>query len=43
MQITYAIGVCNEHNELHSLLTFLKRTKDERDDINVLVLSLIHI
>ena len=37
MQITYAIGVCNEHNELHSLLTFLKRTKDERDDINILV------
>ena len=37
MQITYAIGVCNEYNELHSLLSFLKRTKDERDDINVLV------
>jgi glycosyltransferase involved in cell wall biosynthesis len=35
--ITYAIGVCDEHRELHSLLTFLKRTKDERDDINVLV------
>jgi|SRR6056300_264557 hypothetical protein len=37
MHITYAIGVCDEHKELHSLLTFLKRTKDERDDINVLV------
>ena len=37
MKITYAICVCNEHEELHRLVTFLKVIKDEEDDINILV------
>ena len=37
MKLTYAIGVCNEHKELQSLLNFLIKTKEICDDINVLV------
>jgi len=35
--ITYAICVCNEHRELHELLSFLVDTKRAEDDINILV------
>jgi hypothetical protein len=35
--ITYAITVCNEHRELHQLLSFLKAVIDPEDNINVLV------
>lgn len=34
---TYAIEVCNEDRELYSLLSFLVKTKDSDDDINILV------
>lgn len=37
MRITYAICVCDEHNELNSLLSFLVKIIDEVDDINILV------
>ena len=37
MKLTYAIGVCNEHKELTSLLNFLIKTKELTDDINILV------
>jgi hypothetical protein len=36
MKLTYAIGVCNEHVEIESLLYFLIHVKDTSDDINVL-------
>lgn len=35
--VTYAICVCNEHKELHDLLSFLTVTKRPDDDINILV------
>jgi hypothetical protein len=35
--ITYAICVCDEHRELHELLSFLVDTKRTEDDINILV------
>ena len=37
MKISYAICVCNEHNELNSLLSFLSRVVDSEDEINILV------
>ena len=37
MKISYAICVCNEHNELNSLLSFLSRVADSEDEINILV------
>ena len=37
MRLTYAITVCNEARELNDLLSFLKRVKDEEDDINILI------
>ena len=37
MKISYAICVCNEHNELNSLLSFLSRVADNEDEINILV------
>jgi len=37
MKITYAICVCNEHEELNRLLSFLKDVKHEDDDINILI------
>jgi len=37
MKITYAICVCDEHNELDRLLMFLKKTKHPDDDINLLI------
>lgn len=35
--VTYAVEVCNEDRELYSLLSFLVKTKESGDDINVLV------
>jgi len=35
--LTYAVEVCNEDRELYSLLSFLVKTKEQQDDINVLV------
>jgi glycosyltransferase involved in cell wall biosynthesis len=37
MKISYAICVCTEARELHSLLSFLIRVKEPEDDINILV------
>ena len=37
MKISYAICVCNEDNELNSLLSFLVKVVDDEDEINVLV------
>lgn len=37
MKFSYAITVCNEHKELYSLISFLKKVKDPEDEINVLV------
>jgi glycosyltransferase involved in cell wall biosynthesis len=37
MKISYAICVCNEHNELNSLISFLSRVADSEDEINILV------
>jgi glycosyltransferase involved in cell wall biosynthesis len=37
MKITYAITVCDEHNELDALLYFLKEVLTSDDDISVLV------
>ena len=37
MKLSYAITVCNESKDLYSLISFLKRTKDTEDEINVLV------
>ena len=37
MKLSYAITVCNESKDLYSLISFLKRVKDEEDEINVLV------
>lgn len=37
MKISYAIPVCNEHDELKSLLNFLIEYKDEEDEIVVLL------
>ena len=37
MRLTYAITVCNEARELNDLISFLKRVKDDEDDINILV------
>jgi len=37
MKLSYAITVCNESKDLYSLISFLKRTKDAEDEINVLV------
>ena len=35
--ISYAICVCNEHQELKNLLEFLQETKNENDEIVILV------
>jgi len=37
LSISYAITVCNESNELYSLISFLKKVKEPIDEINVLV------
>jgi hypothetical protein len=37
MKISYAICVCNESKDLYSLISFLKKIKDQEDEINVLV------
>ena len=37
MKLSFAICVCNEANELNSLLHFLKTVKDPEDEINILV------
>ena len=37
MKISYAICVCNEHEDLERLIVFLRNLKDEEDEINVLV------
>ena len=37
MRISYAICVCNESNELYSLISFLKKVKEPIDEINILV------
>jgi len=37
MKISYAICVCNEHQELNALLSFLSNVADEEDEINILV------
>lgn len=37
MKITYAICVCDEHNELNALLSFLVKVIDKEDEINILV------
>jgi hypothetical protein len=37
MKISYAICVCNEHEELNALLSFLSNVADEEDEINILV------
>lgn len=37
MKVTYAICVCDEHRELHSLLAFLTNIIDDEDEINILV------
>jgi hypothetical protein len=37
MKLTYAICVCTEARELNDLLSFLKRVKDEEDEINILL------
>ena len=36
MKLSYAITVCNESKDLYSLLSFLKRVKDDEDEINIL-------
>jgi hypothetical protein len=42
MKISYAICVCNESKDLYSLISFLKKVKDEEDEINILVDS-VHV
>lgn len=37
MKISYSICVCNESKDLYSLISFLKKVKDQEDEINVLV------
>jgi hypothetical protein len=37
MKLSYAICVCNESKDLYSLISFLKKVKDQEDEINVLV------
>lgn len=37
MKISYAICVCNESKDIYSLISFLKKVKDEEDEINILV------
>ena len=37
MRITDAICVCDDHNELNALLSFLTKVIDDEDDINILV------
>ena len=37
MKISYAICVCNESRDLYSLISFLKKVKDSKDEINILV------
>jgi hypothetical protein len=37
MKISYAICVCDEHEELNALLSFLTKVVDEEDEINILV------
>ena len=37
LSVTYAVEVCTEHVELNSLLSFLVKTIERGDDINVLV------
>jgi hypothetical protein len=37
MKLSYAICVCTEARELNDLLAFLKRVKDEEDEINILL------
>jgi len=37
MKFSYAIMVCNESRDLYSLISFLKKVKDQDDEINILV------
>src|SRR6056300_815112 len=37
MKLSYAICVCTEARELNDLLAFLKRVKDDEDEINILL------
>jgi GT2 family glycosyltransferase len=37
MKFSYAIMVYNESRELYSLISFLKKVKDQEDEINILV------
>jgi glycosyltransferase involved in cell wall biosynthesis len=37
MKISYAVTVCNEARDIYSLISFLKKVKDEEDEINILV------
>ena len=37
MKISYAICVCNEHEELNALLSFLSNVIYEEDEVNILV------
>ena len=37
VKISYAICVCNEHREIESLVNFLLKTKDEEDEVNILL------
>src|SRR6056300_1726467 len=37
MKLTYTVQVCNESRELFSLLSFLRKTVDDEDEINVVV------
>lgn len=37
MKLSYAICVCNESKDLYSLISFLKKVKDQEDEINILV------
>jgi len=37
MIISYAICVCNESKDLFSLISFLLKVKDDKDEINILV------
>lgn len=36
MKLSYAIMVCNEHEKLFSLISFLLKVKDDEDEINIL-------
>lgn len=37
MNVSYAITVCNESRDLYSLVSFLKKVKDDEDEINILI------